>query len=73
MMDVYDLAADRVRWEWCYLCRHAVIRCPHCNNQSCNGSGCSLCYYEFEEANKLVNNIRDLRDKALFDEWRVDA
>jgi hypothetical protein len=39
-------------WSWCEYCEAAMIICPQCGNNSCNGHfGCSLCklVYEYQE------------------------
>lgn len=33
---------------WCEMCHDAIIVCGHCDNSSCNGSGCVECLGDFE-------------------------
>lgn len=39
-------------WSWCEFCDIAMIFCPQCGNNSCNGTyGCDLCekVYDYQE------------------------
>lgn len=40
-------------WSYCRTCRAVVALCPHCNNSSCNGGGCSYCHMIFCLVNRL--------------------
>jgi hypothetical protein len=34
----------KYKWSWCDLCECAMVICPQCGNNSCNGHyGCELC------------------------------
>lgn len=43
------------RWFWCGQCDCPAIKCEHCNNTSCNGSGCDLCRADFEAVTAMIN------------------
>ena len=57
---------------WCDLCGCAYIRCPKCENISCNGGGCEECIvddkkfslYETRVESYLTEEERKIYDKV---------
>lgn len=45
-------AGNKYQLTYCGLCECDCVICPHCDNSSCNGSGCYKCHDDFEEFNK---------------------
>ncbi len=45
MREVLKINPADVPFAWCGHCKTSMIRCPECNNNTCNaGSPCGLCY-----------------------------
>lgn len=42
---------------WCDLCGTAAIKCPKCNNVSCNGSSCPECHEDSVAFNKCKTTV----------------
>jgi hypothetical protein len=47
----------KFNWSWCEYCEAAMIICPQCGNNSCNGTyGCELCKQVYDYQDKCYTN-----------------
>jgi hypothetical protein len=60
----------KYNWSWCDLCESAMVLCPQCGNNSCNGHyGCDLCRDVQSWINQCYNEDHYPKTKEEVEEY----
>jgi hypothetical protein len=63
------------KWQWCSLCEHAMIICPKCGNNCCNGEyQCEICplAYQYQELAIKMKKYPKTKTDILVYNWEIE-